>query len=120
MRLNSELEFFTKIFCVFSIIFSLGFDANAGFFSEKKGRTFQTRDTALIYRSGSLTVGIERRNIPIPAFFDIESTPSFIGLTHDGDSGWTKCRVPLDDAKSITGAVERSLVFDCKPLTFYK
>jgi hypothetical protein len=43
----------------------------------------------------------------------------FIGLTHDSESGWTQCRIPLKNELSITGPTERSLVFDCYPLSYY-
>ena len=92
----------------------------AGIFSSKQGRTFQTKGVALIYRSGTLSDGIEKRNIEIPSLVDVEKSADFRGLAHDSESGWTKCRVPLKSEFSITGTVERSLVFDCKPLTYYK
>ena len=91
----------------------------AGIFSSKQGKTFKTRGTAVIYKSGTLTAGIEKRGIQIPPVFNVESHSMFIGLTHDSESGWTQCRIPLKTELSLIGPVERSLVFDCYPLTYY-
>jgi hypothetical protein len=77
---------------------------------------YETKSEALIYRSSTFTVGIERRNIPIPAVIDIRMSPDFRGLTSDSKSGWTNCRVPLKGELGITGVTERSLVFDCRPI----
>jgi hypothetical protein len=100
-------------------LLAISFAASAGFFSSKQGKTFKTRGTAVIYRSGTITSGIEKRNIPIPPVFDVSSDPIFTSLTHDSESGWTNCRVPLKSEMSITGPVERSIVFDCYPLSYF-
>jgi hypothetical protein len=107
-----------KIF--FSIIFIFCCSlSNAGIFSSKQGSVFQTKGEALIMKNSTLTSGIERRNIPIPEILDLRNATEFRGLTHDSESGWTKCRVPLKGELGITGITERSLVFDCKPLQYF-
>lgn len=92
----------------------------AGIFSSKEGSVFQTKGEAVIMKNSTFTVGIERRNIPIPEILDLRNSADFQGLTHDSESGWTKCRVPLKGELGITGVTERSLVFDCKPLQYFK
>lgn len=77
---------------------------------------FQTKGEALIYRNSTFTVGIERRNIPIPTVIDVRATSGFESMRADRDSGWTKCRIPLKGEIGFTGITSRSLVFDCKPL----
>lgn len=93
--------------------------ANAGLFSSKEGIVFQTKGEAVILKNSTFTTGIERRNIPIPEFIDIRTNYDFRGLSHDSESGWTKCRVPLKNELGITGITERSLVFDCLPLKYF-
>lgn len=95
-------------------------NAQAGFFSSKEGVVFQTKGEAVIMKNSSFTIGIERRNIPLPEVIDIRANAGFSGLTHDSESGWTKCRVPLKGELGLTGVTERSLVFDCKPLEYFK
>jgi hypothetical protein len=95
-------------------------NAQAGFFSSKEGVVFQTKGEAVIMRNSSFTMGVERRNIPIPEVIDIRVNAGLTGLTHDSESGWTKCRVPLKGELGLTGITERSLVFDCKPLEYFK
>lgn len=109
-----------KNFLLVSLLILYAPYSGAGFFSSKVGQTFQTKGVAIIYRNGTFTVGIEKRNISIPTYIDVEENSSLNGLTHDDESGWTQCRVPLKSEFAITGMVERSLVFSCKPLTYYK
>lgn len=94
--------------------------AQAGFFSSKEGVVFQTKGEAVIMKNSTFTIGIERRNIPLPEVIDVRANAGLAGLTHDSESGWTKCRVPLKSELGITGVTERSLVFDCKPLEYFK
>lgn len=96
------------------------FNASAGFFSRKEGSTFETKGEAVITRNSAFKFGIERRNIPIPLFIDVRQGLDFKELTHDNESGWTQCRIPLKQEIGLTGPVTRSLVFDCKPLTYFK
>lgn len=105
---------------VTSTLIATACSAHAGFFSSKQGKTFKTRGSAVIYRSGTITSGIEKRNIPIPPMFDVSSDPIFTSLTHDSEAGWTNCRIPLKSEMSITGPVERSIVFDCYPLSYFQ
>lgn len=104
----------------FILALSITSHAGAGWFSpDKEGRTFQTKGTAIIMARGTLTTGIEKRGVPIPEYIDTTSNSMWMGLTHDSESGWTKCRVPLKSSLGVTGVTERSLVFDCKPLTYF-
>lgn len=105
---------------VFIVALSLASHAIAGWFSpDKEGRTFQTKGTALIMASGTFTTGIEKRGIQIPEYIDTTSDSMWLGLRHDSESGWTKCRLPLRSSLGVTGVTERTLVFDCKPLTYF-
>jgi hypothetical protein len=105
---------------IFAAIFFLGIsNAYTSPFSSKEGVIFQTKGEGLILKNSTFTTGIERRNIPIPPIIDIRANSAFNGLTHDSDSGWTKCRVPLKSEMGITGVTTRSLVFDCKPLEYF-
>lgn len=101
--------------------------ANAGWLSSKQGKTFETRGTAVIRANFNFlfstdigTTKIERKDIPIPAFINIESSAQWSELTHDRETGWTKCRVPLKGDSSIVGNTERELIFDCRPTSYYK
>ena len=100
--------------------YALTMQSQAGFFSSKEGATFETKGEAVITKNSTFQFGIERRNIPIPLFIDIRQGSNFNGLTLDRESGWTQCRVPLKNELGITGITERSLVFDCKPLSYFK
>jgi hypothetical protein len=91
----------------------------AGFFSSKEGKTFETRGASVVLTSGAVTTGVEQRNIPIPQYIDVMSSTQWSGLHHDSESGWTKCRVPLKGEVSWQGIKERTLVFDCRPLTYF-
>ena len=95
-------------------------NGHAGLFSSKEGVIFQTKGEAIIMKNGSFTSGIERRNIPIPDVLDVRTNGNFSGLTHDAESGWTRCRVPLKGEIGLTGITERSLVFECKPIQYFK
>lgn len=106
-----------------NIIFLLLFlvVSKATFAGDREGRTFETRGTAVVFTDSTFTVGIEKRDIPVPLYFDVESNPVGRGMTHDSSSGsWTKCRVPLKSEMTWQGVKERHLVFDCRPLTFYR
>jgi hypothetical protein len=98
----------------------LSSNTNAGLFNKKEGAIFETKGEAVILRSGTFTIGIERRNIPIPQIIDVRIQSEFLSLRHDSESGWTKCRVPMKSEIGITGVTERSLVFDCKPIQYFK
>jgi hypothetical protein len=97
----------------------LPFGSDASFFSRKEGVIFETKGEAVIIRSGTFTMGIERKNIPIPQLLDVRLQNEFSSLRHDNESGWTKCRVPLKGELGLTGVTERSLVFDCKPIQYF-
>ncbi len=75
---------------------------------------YETKGEAVIFKNSTFTIGIERRNIPVPTLIDVRANPEFTSLTSDSRSGWTKCRVPLKGELGITGVTERSLVFDCR------
>lgn len=113
-----------KIFiylCMFLLLF-LAFKnlATAGIFTDKQGKTFETKGTATIIREGAFTIGVEKKDIPVPTYINIEIDKRFSDISHDSDSGkWTKCRLPLKGDKSFLGAIERILVFDCKPTSFF-
>jgi hypothetical protein len=62
---------------------------------------------------------IAKRHIAIPDFIDLLHSPEFVGLTHDNDAGWTKCRFPLKDELVFPRVTGRVLVFDCKPLSYF-
>jgi len=98
----------------------LALQSQAGIFSSKEGAVFETKGEAVITRNSTFKFSIERRDIPIPLVVDIRQDSNYNGLIHDRESGWTKCRVPLKSELGITGIAERSLVFDCKPLTYFK
>lgn len=87
--------------------------------ASRQGMTFETKGVAEILRKSTFTFGTEARNIPIPQFINAQDDPAYFALRHDRDSGWTMCRVPLKSERSITGTVERTLVFECKPLAYY-
>jgi hypothetical protein len=106
-------------FYMFIALSSFIFNVNAGWFSSKEGKTFETRGSAVVYTSGSFTVGVEQKNISIPSYIDVKSSTQWNGITHDSESGWTKCRVPLKGKMSWQGVKDRSLVFDCRPLTYF-
>lgn len=90
-------------------------------FAAREGRTFETRGMAVIFTSSTFTVGIEKRDIPIPQYLDVDIDPGWRGLSHDSSSAsWTKCRLPLKSEMTWQGTKERSLVFDCRPLSFYR
>jgi hypothetical protein len=93
--------------------------SNAGLFSSKEGKTFQTRGTAVILSNGAITIGVEKKDIPIPSYIDVSGSAQWNGLRHDSESGWTKCRLPLKGELSWQGVKDRDLVFDCKPLTYF-
>ncbi len=100
------------------IIFSnLG---NAGIFSSKQGKTFETRGMAVVMATGTFTAKIEERDIQIPKYIDVTESRMLNEITHDKESGWTKCRVPLKREMGWDGLRNRELVFDCKPLTYFK
>ena len=86
---------------------------------------FETRGTAVITKnsdflgSGFGTSGIEKKDIPIPPSIDLERDSQWRALTHDNESRWGNCRLPLKSATTVTGTVTRELVFDCRPLTYY-
>ena len=102
-------------------VLSLTSQVYAGWLSpDKEGRTFQTKGTAVVMASGTFTVGIEQRGVQIPTYIDTTSDSMWNGLRHDSESGWTKCRLPLKSSLGVTGVTERSLVFDCKPLTYFR
>jgi hypothetical protein len=109
-----------------SLLFLACGSASATLFPNRKGKTFQTRGTAVIMKdsrvsgSRSGTLGVEEIGILIPAFIDVETSARWDGLAHDAEKGWTKCRVPIKDDASITGGPKRALVFDCRPQTYYK
>jgi hypothetical protein len=107
---------------ILSTLLLLGYltSAQSGIFSSKEGIVFQTKGEAIILTNSTFTYGIERRDIPIPSVIDLRVHTDFNGLIHDSESGWTKCRVPLKGELGWTGLTERSLVFDCKPLQYYK
>ena len=109
-----------KIFIFFIISFLITCNAHAGIFSSKQGITFETKGEAIIMKNSTFTTGIERRNIPIPIIIDVRIDSRFSSLTHDSESGWTLCRVPLRGELGLTGITEKSLVFDCKPLQYFK
>lgn len=92
----------------------------AGWFSAKEGKTFETRGMAVLMSSGSFSTGVEKRDIPIPKYIDITASSLFNGMTHDSESGWTKCRIPQKGGLGWDGVKEKQLVFDCKPLTYFK
>jgi len=101
----------------FGFVFCLILKVHAG---TREGATFETRGEAVIARNSAFLSSIERRDIPIPLFLDIRQDLNFSGMVHDRDSGWTKCRVPLKSELGITGIAERSFVFDCKPISYFK
>lgn len=104
---------------ILSFLLFISSASNAGLFSSKQGSVFQTKGEAVIMKSSTFTGGIERRNIPVPEILDLRSTSEYRGLTHDSESGWTRCRVPLKGELGLTGITERSLVFECKPLQYF-
>lgn len=83
----------------------------------KEGKTFQTKGVGVITRNSTFKFEIERK-VTVPEFFDVDAFQDLNSLRHDRQSGWTKCRVPLKSEMGLTGPVERSLVFDCIPLTY--
>ena len=106
-----------KLICVI-LLFKISTPC-AGIFSSKEGKSFQTRGTAVIFSNGAITVGVEKKDIPIPSYIDVTRSAEWNGLKHDSESGWTKCRVPLKSELSWQGVKERALVFDCMPLTYF-
>jgi len=106
------------IFLIFFLVFSIS-NCYGGIFSNKEGKTFQTKGTAVILSNGAVTTGIEKKDIPIPPFIDLTTNPQWNGLRHDSESGWTRCRVPLKGELSWQGVKDRDLVFECKPLTYF-
>jgi len=108
-----------KIILTFMFFFFMTSNSEAGLFSKKEGKTFQTRGTAVILSNGALTTGVEKKDISIPPFIDITSSSQWNGLRHDSESGWTRCRVPLKGELSWQGIKDRDLVFECKPLTYF-
>lgn len=88
----------------------------APFVGGSEPSVYKTKGEAVIMKSSTFTIGIERRNIPIPGVIDARVDPNFTDIRSDSRSGWTKCRVPLKAEFGITGITERSLVFDCLPL----
>jgi hypothetical protein len=95
-------------------------NAHAGWFSANEGKTFETRGAAVVMSTGSFSAGIEKRDVPIPRYIDVTTSSSFNGMTHDSESGWTKCRVPLKGGIGWDGVKDKQMVFDCKPLTYFK
>lgn len=90
-----------------------------GLFSSKEGRTFETRGGAVIYTSGAITAGVEQGDIQVPQYIDVTTSSQWSGLTHDRESGWTRCRLPLRGKMSWQGVKDRSLVFECRPLSYF-
>jgi len=109
-----------KTLLVGAVFFALMGNACAGWFSAKEGKTFETRGMAVVMLSGSFSTGVEKRDIPIPKYIDVTSSNVFNGMTHDSESGWTKCRIPQKGGIGWDGVKEKQLVFDCKPLTYFK
>ena len=85
----------------------------------RQGATFQTKGEAVMVSSKDNTLEIAKRHIAIPDFIDLLHSPEFVGLTHDNDAGWTKCRFPLKDELVFPRVTGRVLVFDCKPLSYF-
>lgn len=94
--------------------------SNAGLFSSKQGKTFETRGMAVVMATGTFTTKIEERDIQIPKYIDMTESRMLSDITHDKESGWTKCRVPLKREMGWDGSRNREFVFDCKPLTYFK
>jgi hypothetical protein len=99
---------------------TLNCSSYAGIFSSKQGKTFETRGTAVVMASGTFTTKIEERDIQIPRYIDVTESRMLSGITHDKESGWTKCRVPLKKELGWDGPRNRELIFDCKPLTYFR
>ena len=114
------MNFCSKFILIIFMFFISGISiSEAGLFSKKEGKTFQTRGAAVILSNGALTTGVEKKDISIPSFIDITSSSQWNGLRHDSESGWTRCRVPLKGELSWQGIKDRDLVFECKPLTYF-
>ena len=94
--------------------------ATSGLFSSKQGVAFQTKGVASVTYSSTFTYGTEQSDISIPKFIDIRENTDFNSLTHDTESGWTRCRVPLKSKLGLSGIIKRTLVFECKPLQYGK
>lgn len=110
----------SKIIGIGILLFSSISTANAGWFSSKQGKVFETRGLAVIQSSSTFTAGTEQRDIQIPQYIDVTKSERWSGLHHDSESGWTLCRVPLKGKISWQGVKDRSLVFECKPLSYFK
>jgi hypothetical protein len=100
------------------LIFIITF-ANAGIFSSRRGVVFETKGEADILRVTGFGSSVERRDIPIPKTIDLRQPSEFDGVSHDQEDGWTRCRVKLKGDFGLTGSIERSLVFKCKPLMYF-
>ena len=87
--------------------------------SAREGKTFETRGSAEVLEIGTFTIGTIEKNIAIPRFIDVTSSTKWNGLYHDNESGWTRCRVPQKSGFGWTGPLERSLIFKCKPITYF-
>ena len=87
--------------------------------TQEEGKTFQTKGSAEIMEDGQFTHRTTEKNIAIPKFIDVTSSTKWNGLYHDNESGWTRCRVPLKGSFGWTGPIERSLMFKCKPITYF-
>jgi hypothetical protein len=85
----------------------------------KQAATFQTKGEATMVRNDGNTLSIEKKHIPIPEFIDLTASSEFAGLSHDSESGWTKCRYRLKDEIVFPRVSGKVLVFDCKPLTYF-
>lgn len=106
-----------KLFSVLTLTL-LSTGATAGLFSSKQGKTFETRGAATLMVSGIFTYTAEKKDTPIPRHIDVTSD-SMQGLTHDNESGWTKCRVPLKGEMTWKGVKKKELVFECMPLSYF-
>lgn len=81
--------------------------ANAG-----EPKSFITKGVgSIIGADGIFTYGTKEKDIGIPEYINVAKNPKWQGLTYDSRSGWTKCRLPLDEGKS--------LVFSCKATSWF-
>lgn len=82
--------------------------------AKRESPVFETKGIAVIMYDATFTTGVEERDINIPRIVDVNDDARWIAVEPDRESGWTRCRLPLENKMSWQGIKNRSLVFECR------
>jgi hypothetical protein len=116
MTTNLALEILSEVGLIAVRILAFTSLASIAALCVAAGEVFQTRGSAVILRPGAVTIGVEKKDIPIPSAIEVGSTPGFSDVEPDSRKGWTRCRVPMKGDISWQGPIKRELVFECQKI----